>query len=194
MKLKSIALFSLVILFSSCGLNDLEDRLNKVEDDLGTSSPLILSVTTKDYDNANVSFTQNFAIKAERNYSYLGKNPDGTIEVYVYRLLDTNWSEYAGFGFVYDPSTKAIVENSWWIETDLYTKEWNSLEFYADWDYSNITLDGITVKSLNSSNGSVDVTVNITTSDAFSYNLFEGKGMKMTFRFKGDLPVFENGN
>ena len=80
MKLKSIILLAVVTLASSCGISDLEDRVGKIENALGTNEPFTVKFSTKNYDDVDVADNTTYLFKSGGDSEYIGINPDGTIE------------------------------------------------------------------------------------------------------------------
>jgi hypothetical protein len=187
MKLNSFIWLFIVMIVSSCGINELEDRLDKVENALGTNEPLSIDFQTKNLEDLDVSKKFSFLFKSKGYNEYLEDNQDGTVDVYIERFSDVDWNEGAWIGFEYDLNTKEISNQ----EAGVYFYDrfgrWINPRFDPDNAGNTLTLK---VNSINIETGSVDVDVTASTDGTASNNEYTGKPMNCTFKFKGKLDVF----
>ena len=188
MKLKSIILLAVVTLASSCGISDLEDRVGKIENALGTNEPFTVKFSTKNYDDVDVVDNTTYLFKSGGDSEYIGINPDGTMSIYIERFSDVEWNEGAWIDFDYDPTTKEITNER--AGTYFYNRfeQYMNTRFYSSDTECAIT---VTVNKIDTSTGLVDVSVEASTTANSGYNYFETKPMTGTFKFRGKLPVFE---
>jgi hypothetical protein len=189
MKLKSLFWLSLVVVFfSSCGINELEDRLDKVENALGTNEPLDIDFQTKNLEDLDISKKASFLFKSKGYNEYIEDNQDGTYDVYIERYYDVFGNEGAWIFFEYNLSTKEITNKQARVYFyDRFGRYINPI-FSDDAASGNtLTLD---VKSINVETGVVDVNVTASTIETSTNNEYSGKPMNCTFSFKGKLDVF----
>src|SRR5689334_15235112 len=107
MKLRSLLSLAIVMgILSSCGINDLEDRLDKVENALGTNEPLTIDFKTTNYDDQEIHEQTSYLFKAKGLYNnYIEDYQDGTYYVYLERFADVAWNEGAWVEFYYNANT-----------------------------------------------------------------------------------------
>ena len=188
MKLKSIALLIVLIVVSSCGIGGLEDRINVIENALGTNEPFTVKFATKDDNNVDIIDNATYLFKAGGDSEYIGKYTDGTMEIYIERFSDVDWYEGAWIEFTYNSATKAVSE----VQSGTYF--YNKFDDYVNTSFryydTNCTIN-LKVNQIDVTTGLVDVSVESSTTAASGYNKYEGKSMTGTFKFRGKLPVFE---
>lgn len=188
MKIKSLLFIAALAAFiSSCGINDLEDRLDKVEDALGTNEPLKVDFRTTNDDNQEVAIKKEFLFKTGGYDEYFEVYSDGWVYVYIERFSDVEWSEGARIYFSYNLDTKEISDEGSRIY--FYDKQGNWINPYFAPDYIGHTFS-IKVNSINAETGLVDVDVTGSTSENADYNEFEGKPMSIKLNFRGKIDVY----
>jgi hypothetical protein len=184
-------LFSLIVVFaaiaSSCGINDLEDRLDKVEDALGTNEPMIVNFSTKDDQDRDIILKTDFLFKSKGYNSYMELYPENEIYVEAIRFSDVDWNEGAEVSFSYNTVTKEVENIS--AEIYFYNKYGRWTRVYFGDGYSGHT-SNLKVNSVNTDNGTVDIELTVTTTPE-GENEFSGKAMNLTIKFKGRLDTFD---
>jgi hypothetical protein len=188
MKLKFFTFFAFAIVFlSSCGINELEERLDRVENALGTNEPLKIDFQTKNQDDLDVSKKTSFLFKAKGYNEYIEDNQDGTYEIYIERFSDVNWNEGAWIYFEYNLSTKEITDEQAGVYFYDRFGRWINPDFNPESAGNTFTL---TVNSINVETGLVDVTATASTIETASNNEYTNKPMNCTFNFRGKLDIF----
>lgn len=190
MKLKSIALIAVVMIVSSCGIGDLEDRVGKIENALGTNEPLTVKFATTNNNNDAIVDNSTYLFKPGGDGEYMGKYTDGDeyVDVYIERFSDVEWYEGAWINFTYNVTTKEITDaEGGTYFTDQFGSD-RSYNFYS-WASENTTT--IKVNSINLETGVVDVSLESSSTAAYQYNAYQGKPMNLEIKFKGKLPVFD---
>lgn len=188
MKLKSFLSLAFVLgILSSCGINDLEDRLDKVEDALGTNEPLSVDFLTTNLDGADIAKETSYLFKRKGYYEYIEDNQDGTYDVYIERFSDVDMQESAWIYFEYNSATQEVSDESAGVQYYDKSGRWINPGFY-DGDAGNTI--SITVNALNAETGAVNVKVTASTDETATNNEYAGQPMSCTFSFKGKLDVF----
>ena len=190
MKIRSFLFITLVmIIASACGVDELESRLDKVENALGTNEPLTINFATKNNADLDAIEKTSYLFKAVGYYDYIEKYSDTEMYVYVERFSDVDWNEGAWFDFNYDPTTKEVTNARAGVY--FYNKfgNWNS-RYFSESDYIENTVD-ITVNSIDFASGSVSVTISASTTANSSNNMYAGKLMTCTFKFKGKIETYD---
>jgi len=189
MKLRS--LLSLVIalaILSSCGVGDLEDRLDKVEHALGTDEPLNFDFKTTNDDNQEVAKKTSYSFKSISYYSnYAWDYGDGLYYIYINRYSDIFGEDDASIEFYYNVNTGETSDE--WAEVEFRSQTGQNINpyFYSGYDGHTVIVD---VKSFNPETGAINVEVNAATDETAGVNEFEGKPMTCTFSFKGKIEKF----
>jgi hypothetical protein len=179
-------------IFASCNdTDDLEDRLDNVENVLGTSTPIKANFSTTDYDDAAVTKKMNFSIKPSSYDAQIYDYGDGNYSIEIYRLADVDWNEYAGIEFNYNTGTKEVSNE--YAQMYIRNEYGGSRDIYFYDDNSENTIE-ITVKSIDVATGSISITVNAESTGSYSENVYEGHPMQMTMSFSGKLPVYLGGS
>jgi len=189
MKLRPLLTFAVIAaIISSCGINDLEDRLDKVENALGTNEPIRFEFTTTNYDDQEVSKKASYGFKSSGYYtSYLGDNQDDTYYIFIQRLADVTWEEDAWIEFEYNAETKEVTEGAAYLE--FRDNSGNRINPTFDPDNTGHTFE-LKVHSFNGESGSIEVEVIASTDETAGNNEYEGKPMNLNMKFKGKLDVF----
>jgi hypothetical protein len=179
-------------IFASCNdTDDLEDRLDNVEDVLGTNTPIKANFSTTDYEDAAVTKKMNFSIRPSSYDAQIYDYGNGNYNIEIYRLADIDWNEYAVIEFDYDAETKEVSDQ--FAELYIRNEFGNGQSIQFNDDNSENTLE-ITVKSINVETGSVSITVNAESTEAYSQNIFEGHPMNLKMSFSGKIPVYLGGD
>lgn len=191
MKLRSLFFIAFAVgILASCGVDDLEDRLDKVENSLGTNEPISVNFKTTNYDDVEIVEKTSYLFKAKGYNQYMEDNGDGTYYVYVERFADVGWNEGAWVEFNYNPTTKEATN----IESRIYFYDqfgnYLNPRFSEDSYVGNTT--SLTVSSFNTETGAVNLTLDASTDATATNNEFEGEPMSCSFSFKGKLEVFLN--
>ncbi len=190
MKIKSFLLAGLMIIIaSSCGVNDLEERLDKIENALGTNEPFTVNFSTKNSQDLDVIEKETFLFKSKGYNDYMELYSDGTIYVYIERFSDVDWNEGGWIEFTYDPSTEEVTNTRAGMYFYNSFGDWNS-RYFSESNYTENTVD-LTVKSINFETGAIDVSVSASTTANSNNNLYSGKAMTCTFKFKGKLEAYD---
>ncbi len=190
MKLRPVLFIAFAVgILSSCGVNDLEDRLDKIENALGTNEPLAIDFKTTNLDDQEIIKKTSYLFKTSGYNEYINDNGDGTFEVYIERFSDVEWYEGAWISFTYDPATKETSDES--TRVYFYDKFGNYVNpRFTNGDDGNTF--ALTVKSINVETGAVNVSVVASTDATAANNEFTAKPMTCNFTFAGTLPVFED--
>jgi hypothetical protein len=179
------------ILASCNDTDDIEDRLDNVEDVLGTNTPIKANFSTTDYEDAAVTKKMNFSIRPSSYDAQIYDYGDGNYNIEIYRLADVDWNEYAGIEFDYNAETKEVSDQ--YAEMYIRNEFGSGQSIYFNDDNSENTLE-ITVKSINVETGSVSITVNAESTEGYGPNIFEGHPMSMKMSFSGKIPVYLGGD
>lgn len=189
-KFKILLFVSAIITsLASCGINDLEDRIEKLETTIGSNEPLTVDFNTTDAQNRDITLKRDFNYKPVGGFNtYIQFYTPNILEVYVERFSDSNWSEGAWIAFTYNTETKEVSNagaNIYFINRYGY---WLRPNFYDNEDVSNGELK---VNAVDLQKGFVDVEFSAsTTSESFN-NVYQGKPMIAKFRFKGTVDVYD---
>ena len=190
MNKKAIIILAAVALFASaCGINDLEDRLDKVENAIGANEPLYVEYTTQDNESRDISLKREYLFKASGGYNnFIQINSDTEYEVYVERFSDALTSEGAWIYFLYNPQTKEVTNQS--ARVYYYTRFGNWIRPTFDIDYEGQTVN-FKVNAVDAAKGFIDVELTSSTTAESPFNTFSGKSMTGLFRFKGTAEVYD---
>lgn len=179
-----------LFLASACGINDLEDRLSKIEGALGTNEPFAVDFSTKDGNNEDVLNKKTYLFKTVGNDEGIWDYGNGNFYIYIERFSDVEWYESGFFGFNYNVNTKTVTDAyAGTYFTDKYGNS-RSYRFYQSTTGTTLT---VTVNSINTTTGKVDITVTGSTTDASSDNYYTGKPMNLSIKFKGTTRSFVGG-
>lgn len=184
-KFLTVALLATLTL--SCGINDLEERINKVEDALGTNEPMSVDFTTKDDQNRDIILKTEFLFKSKGYNSYMELYPENEIYVEAIRFSDVDWNEGAEVSFTYNTVTKEVDNID--AEIYFYNKYGRWTRVYFGDDYTGHT-SNLKVNSVNTDNGEIDIELTVNTTPEGD-NEFTGKAMNLTIKFKGRLDTFD---
>lgn len=178
-------------LFSSCGINDLEDRLDKVENAIGSNEPMFIDFTTKDAQDRDISLKDEFIYQASGYNSYLQVNSDGTVDVYIENFKDVDWNVGAWASFRYDQQSKEISD----INSGSYFYNrfgtWTTPRWRDDYEGQQVSLN---LKSIDLQKGFISFEFTGTSTAESVYNEFQGKAMNMLLKYTGTVEVFEVNN
>lgn len=191
-KLKSLFAIVLAIGFlASCGVDDLENRIEKIEDGLGYSEPIKVKFSTTDNNDKTVKEDGPFILKG----AYMSGVIDyGGGHYYIWVQRFTNL-EYNGSGqnayidFHYDANTEGVSDAE--IELSIYqtSGQWLYPEFYQDGG-DDMTFN-LEVTNFNAETGAVNVRFSGSTTEDYGGNVYEGKPMTISGSFKGELKFVE---
>lgn len=190
MKLKSIAVLAVMIVASSCGINDLEDRVGRIEKTLGTNEPLTVEFATENSNNVAINKNATYYFKPGGDEEYMGI-VGTTVYVEIERFSDVEWYEGAYIYFEYDTETKEISDPE---VTTYFNDQFGTYRNYEFYSWSSGATINVKVNSINIETGKIDVSVEASTTANYGYNEYSGKPMTGSFRFKGKLPVFDWNN
>jgi hypothetical protein len=178
--------------------DSLKNQLDGVED-LIISDPISATTTFQDSTGATRTVSGSYKLKGSEFYSRMIKNSDGTsYDVFVERIGDLDWDNYATIQFNYNPTTKAVKNVSashYWTDADPYG---NRARYYpTSTSYPNVGLTvSLTVDSLNLTTGSTSIKFaaagNSTwtnSSDGYSSPM-HGKPVTTNLTFVGKLKLF----
>ncbi|HOX82633.1 MAG TPA: hypothetical protein PLJ60_03915 [Chryseolinea sp.] len=191
MKLRSVLFIAAVAaIFSSCGVDDLEDRLDKLENSIGSDEPLNVDFKTTNSDDVAITKKTSFLFKSIGRYTgSIRDNQDGTFDVYIERFGDVDWNEGAWIEFEYDETTKETSDEQAGIYFYDQFNNYTGPTFYPDYTGNTFLL---TIKSINVATGDINVSVSASTDATAVNNEFSEKPMSSTFSFKGKLDVIIN--
>ena len=189
MKLRSLLSLAIVLgLLSSCGVGDLEDRLDKVEHTLGTDEPIKIDFKTTNSDNQEVAKKTPYSFKTTSYYSsYAWDYGDGEYYIYIERYSDVFGNEEAYLEFYYDANTGETSSEYAGLEFRSQTGQNINPYFSNNYAGHTVTVD---VKSFNQETGAINVEVDAATDETAENNEFAGKPMTSNFTFKGKLEIF----
>ncbi len=190
MKLRSVLFLALTIgIFSSCGVDDLEDRLDKIESALGTNEPLSIDFESTNLEDVGIIEKTSYLFKSGGYNEYIRDNGDGTYDVYIERFGDVNWNEGAWIFFEYEASTQETSNESAGVYFyDQFGRNVNPT-FSNEYTGNTFSLD---VQSINIETGAVNVSVSASTDETATNNEYTAKPMSCQFSFSGTLKVFED--
>jgi hypothetical protein len=177
-------------IFSSCSDDDgLDNRLDKVEDALGTDEPLKVTFSTTNYDDVTIASNRTYLLKSSGTNEYIWDNLDGTYEIYIERFSDVEWYEGAWIEFTYNPETREVTNDE--AGTYFYDQfgSYHNARFYENQDANAVEIE---VNSFNAETGKISVNVTANSEEAYGNNIYEGNPMTMTLRFRGNLRVFQS--
>ncbi len=191
--LPAVFMMAIAALFSSCSDDeDLEKRLDKVEDALGTNEPIKVDFQTTNSDNDAVLNQTSYLFKS----TYYGSegiwpNGDGTYHVTVERFGDVEWYEGAWFNFDYDPETKEATNfygGTYFYDNYGYDR---TARFYQNMDGNTINVD---VTAFNGDTGKISLKITASSQAGYQYNIYGEKPMNLSLSFRGTVKVYEEGN
>jgi hypothetical protein len=191
MNFKLLTIFGLAaIVFTGCNkdeINDLEKRLDKVENSLGTNEPIKMEFSTKTGQGEDIIKNTAFLFKSAGYDNFIEDNQDGTFDVYVERFSDVEWYEGAWIDFTYNPTTKEVTNPT--MRPYFYDKYgvWINPLFSPNTAGNSITIN---VKSFDGVSGKIDLTVTASTTADAPNNEYAGKSMSCSLSFKGKLNVY----
>lgn len=179
---------------ASCGINDLEDRIENLEEGLGYDEPIKVTFTTNDYDGNELIEKGPFQFKGGASTSELYGYGDGVYNVDIQRYasldMDNGSVEYINIQFMYDSASNTAsdiyIEMSF---VDNYFRYYVNPEFYISGDNANASID---IKSFNTETGSINLSFEGTTTEGFGGNIYEGNPMEISGSFKGKLKEYNN--
>jgi len=189
MKLRPLlTLAAFAAILSSCGINDLEDRLDKVENALGTDEPIRFNFTTTNYEDAEIAKNASYSFKSSSYYtSYMWDYGDGEYYIFVQRLGDVTWEDDAWIEFNYNTVTKEVSNAAAYLQ--FRDQSGQRINPTFDPDNAGHTFE-LKVHSFNGESGKIEVEVIASTDETASNNEYEGKAMSVNMKFKGKLGVF----
>lgn len=177
--------------------SELQEKMNGVEDAIGSNEPIKVSTTFTDDDNKQRTVTGTYRFKTSgASTHYMRKNDDGTYEIYIERIGDIDWNEGAWIGFDYNPSTKAITDlraGHYWDGMDAYYHNVRYSEGYGTGLTNNLTINSIDVTT-----GDISIkyqgagTADYTSQVPYYYCPNPGAPVSTSFEFAGKLRVYNN--
>lgn len=185
-KLKT--LFPVVIvlgMLASCGIDDLEKRVDKIENGLGFKEPIKINFSTTNDDDETVNEKGPFAFAGAYN-GYFYNYSDDMYYVYVERFTNLEYYQNSGpsaeLEFEFDATTKEVT----WSDLDLVFFLQNGHQLYPEFNSDAETLT-LKINSFNPETGAINVSFSGNTSEESEDNVYEGKSMKVSGSFKGKL-------
>jgi hypothetical protein len=177
--------------------SELQERVNDVENILGSNEPIEVSTTFKDDNDSTRKISSLYKFKSSNQATQtLNKNAEDNYDIYIERFSDVEWEEGAWVAFTYNPVTKAITNKRgghYWDDQDPYYDNARYEEGYGN--AGDLTLD-INVKSINVATGDISLTFSASGNAAYTndvpyyYTPNQGKVMSTTFSFTGKLKLF----
>jgi len=189
-KLKTFLTVVMVLgLLASCDIDDLENRIEKIEDGLGYDEPIKVNFSTTNYQDEPVTEIGPFMFEGTSNTAGIYDYGDGTYYIWVERFthldFDNGSVPSAYVDFVYNSTTGEVTEgeldltfvmdSGWWLYPYFVTEGGSEQTFTIE------------VNSINLETGSINFSFDGETTDAYSNNVFEGEAMKVSGSFKGKL-------
>ena len=184
-----VALLSIAALFTSCSDDgDLEDRLDNIEESLGTNEPLKATFETTDYDNNAITHKADYLFKTNASDDAVYKYGENEYEVTIERYFDVARSEWVEIQFYYNAETKTVTNGH--IEIFFFNQYGNrySPDFYQGNTGNSLEIE---VLAFNPETGKMSINVTGTTTSEAGNNLFEGEPMSITAKFRGTMRMFE---
>ncbi len=174
---------------SSCGDDDLENRLDKIEESLGSDEPLKVDFQTTNDGNVAIVNKTTYLFKSLDDDDAIYDYGDNEYYISVMRFSDVEWDEGAEISFEYNADTKEVTDGR--VQTYFYDQytNWNYPTFYQGSTGNTLNIE---VLSFDAESGKVSVNVSAST-DATAENNFYGKPMSVSMRFRGNLRVFKGG-
>lgn len=189
-----LLLVPIFVLVSSCGLQDdideLKDRLDNVEDVLGTNSPIEFSFETTNYNEESIAIAGKYQIKAEDGESVSGlflNASNNEAFAQVVRFSDVGQRFAAYVWFQYNSSTKEF--SNWYVELRTKDPKGNYYTYFEDGIAGNTFT--VEVAKVNTNTGEVEFELTNSTTAAANNNTFEGIPMNISINFKGKLEIFD---
>lgn len=176
------------MIISSCGINDLEDRLDKLENIVGSNEPLRVEFKTTDNQNREITLKQEYIYQAAGYNSYIQINDENEVDVYVENFKDVDWNEGAWVSFIYNTETKEIIQQASGIYFINKYGNWTQPRFNGDNTGQTVN---IKLNSINLEKGEVDFELTATSASESPNNYYSGKAMEATIRYKGTLELYD---
>jgi hypothetical protein len=189
LKLMLPAILCLGLLASCNDTDDLEKRLDHVEDALGTNEPLRVDFATTNYDDVAVESERVYRLKPSGDNEYIYDNQDGTYYVYIERFGNVDWEEGAWMEFTYDSETKTVTEGAVGTYFNDFYGSYKNVRFYQESVGNTLEID---VNSFNPETGKISVDAIGSSTTDYPNNIFEGKPMNISLAFRGVLNVYLN--
>src|SRR5688572_22879438 len=179
----------IIAMLASCGIDDLEKRVDKIEDRLGYDEPIKINITTTNYDDEVVTEKGPFMFEGNSNTGGIYDYGDGTYYIWVERFthldFDNGSVPSALLALNYDATTGEVtfaeITFDFVLDSGVYLEA-----FFSNDGGSEVTFD-VEVTSFNPETGSINLNFEGTSTDAYSFNAFEGEAMQVTGSFKGKL-------
>jgi hypothetical protein len=175
---------------------EIENQKNinaSLQNQLGADEPITATTTFADDSNVTRTVSATYGFKASNGETqYMSLQSNGTYEILIQRFLDLDDNEGAWMMFYYNPSTGAITNpgmGHYW--------DWNISGYYSYAQYylfyTPVPAINITIHSINTSTGYIDLTATGTASDGYNGTTpNSGKGATTTLSFKGTLGIMNN--
>lgn len=194
-KFKTILLLIIpvVLVMSSClkdDVEDLEKKLNDIEQALGSNEPIVMNFATTTEDGVAVDKNAAFLFKiSDYQSNAIYDYGDSIYGVYVFRGLDINFNEYVAFYFEYDAETKEISDE----EASVDWRDQFGRRIDPDFDPDDVgTTLNVTVSSFDPKTGQVSVTFDMSTTADSDENEYDDQPMTCKLDFKGKLAIFKD--
>jgi hypothetical protein len=191
-----LAFVASALVLTACNgdeIDDLKKRVNTLEEITGSNEPIVAKfATTNGDDDAVVKNTAYYFKAGSDETSYISDYGDGTFYVYVERFSDVEWYNGAWFEFYYDSETGEVYNQSggMYYDNTMDGQYLNSRFYYYDAE----TTAEITLNSINTTTGKVNVSFHGTTTAASTNNVYSNKPMTLNLTFKGQLDVYHETN
>jgi hypothetical protein len=178
----------LALLISACGIGDLEDRLDTLENALGTDEPSTYTLSTTDYDDDPVTYNETFKFKSLGYRNAIGiRSGDTDIQISVERFTDIESSQSYHLEFVYNNETKMVTYINFFSRISLGSfGQFSTLNLYQE--DSNTDME-IIVKDINTKTGQISLDLTAKLNENYYYTPFYGNACEIKVSFKGKLKV-----
>ncbi len=178
------------VIFSSCSDDDLDKRLDKLENTLGTNEPLKVDFATTNYNDVAIAKETSFKFKSLDNDEAIWDLQNGSYYVYIERFSDIDWNQGGWIEFYYNPTSKEVTDAEGGVYFYDQYSYYNSYNFYEDNGGNTVDLE---VTSFNAETGKISVNFVASTDASAGNNVYEGKAMTISMKFSGKLRVFKGG-
>jgi hypothetical protein len=171
----------------SCGIGELEDRIDALENALGTNEPTTIKIETKDYNDDPVIYNQTFKFKSIGNSNAIGVIKDyDLIQVALERFIDVETSQNTELLLEYSEETKTVTFAR--LGINILHEAFGTYNMYFYKNGQDNTFD-ITLKDINTKTGQISLDITIKTDGNTYTSIYYGQPTTLKLSFKGKLKV-----
>jgi hypothetical protein len=172
--------------------SSLKDQLDGIANAIGSDEPITATTTFEDNNGATRTVSATYNFKSTDYYTqYMINNGDGTYSIYIERFIDVDWNEGISVYFTYNPTTKAVTNESvghYWDDNDPFY----DYAYYYSGSYTGLT-KSLTVDSFNLATGAISIKFSASGTSAYTASADvpnPGKPVSTNFAFAGKVKLF----